>query len=62
MIRAIPIAVSDPNGDGRTIAGALTLTSTTPLSDSRLSSARAPEGLLHELDRFLAERAAKWFT
>ncbi len=62
MIRAIPIAVAEAHGDGRTMAGALTLTSTTPLSESKLSSARAPEGLLHELDRFLSERAAKWFV
>jgi SIR2-like domain len=62
MIRAIPIVVADAGGDCRTISGALTLTSTTALEQSRLGSAKAAPGLLHELDQFLGERAAKWFV
>jgi SIR2-like domain len=59
LIRGIPIIVQDPDGAGRTIAGAMTLTSTTPEKDSALSS--APRGVLGAIDSFLAGPVALLF-
>jgi hypothetical protein len=60
FIRGIPVTVDDE--DGRSIVGALTLTSTTPLHAFPLAKHQAPAGLLGEVDRYLATQAAEFFT
>jgi SIR2-like domain len=60
FVRAIPIVV-EPDGE-RSVVGALTLTSTTPLQDFPLAKARAPVGLLSAIDRFLAGQAGGFFV
>ena len=60
FIRAIPIVVEETLL--RSVVGALTLTSTKPLGESALSAARAPAGLLVEIDRLLAESSAVFFS
>lgn len=59
LVRGIPIEVSEPDGAGRTIVGAMTLTSMTPHGASALS--RAPRGLLGAVDRILADPASLLF-
>jgi hypothetical protein len=59
FVRAIPIVV-EPEGE-RSIVGAITLTSTTPLEEFPLAQALAPPGLLSEIDKFLSERAGSFF-
>jgi hypothetical protein len=59
LIRGIPIVVQDDSGAGRTITGAVTLTSTTPRSVSALSN--APRGVLGAIDRFLVGPVALLF-
>ncbi|MGH2878191.1 MAG: SIR2 family protein [Solirubrobacteraceae bacterium] len=59
FVRAIPIVVQPD--DKRSVVGAITLTSTTPLEDFPLARALAPAGLLNEIDDFLAERASQFF-
>ena len=60
FIRGIPIVV-DPRGE-RSIAGAVTLTSATPLGSCPLSAKLAPSGLLREIDRMLGSSAAGFFA
>lgn len=60
FIRGIPITVDDQAG--RSIVGALTLTSTTPLRDFPLARDKAPRGLLGEVDHHLSTQAAEFFT
>jgi hypothetical protein len=60
FIRGIPIVV-DARGQ-RSIVGAVTLTSATPMEDCVLSVERAPSGLLREIDRMLGATAADLFT
>jgi hypothetical protein len=60
FIRGVPIVV-DPRGE-RSVVGAITLTSATPLDECPLSIARAPSGLLREVDRLLGSSAATLFT
>jgi hypothetical protein len=60
FIRGIPIMV-DTDGE-RSIAGAVTLTSATPVAECLLSVERAPSGLLREIDRMLGSSAAGFFT
>jgi hypothetical protein len=59
FVRAMPI-IADQHGE-RSIVGALTLTSTTPLDRFPLAQAKAPTGLLGENDAFLTSRAAEFF-
>jgi hypothetical protein len=59
FIRGIPIVV-EPVGQ-RSIVGALTLTSATPLGACRLSAAKAPPGLLSAIDELLGESAPEFF-
>ncbi len=60
FVRAIPIVV-EPERE-RSIVGAITLTSTTPLEEFPLAQALAPPGLLSEIDAFLSGRAGGFFT
>jgi hypothetical protein len=60
FIRGIPVVV-DPTGE-RSVVGAMTLTSSVPLSECALSVAKAPPGLLKEVDRFLADSASEFFV
>lgn len=55
-IRGVPVVAAAENGDERVVCGVLTLTSRTPLEESRLGSANAESGLLNALDRFLSGR------
>lgn len=59
FIRGIPIVV-DGAGE-RSIAGVLTLTSTTPLVDFPLAKQNAPPGLLGEIDEYLCGEASEFF-
>lgn len=59
FIRGIPIIVD--GGGERSIAGALTLTSTTPLSQCPLAKHNAPAGLLGEIDKYLSGQASEFF-
>jgi hypothetical protein len=59
FVRAMPI-VADANGE-RSIVGALTFASTTPLERFPLAQAQAPAGLLGELDSLLTSKAAQFF-
>jgi SIR2-like domain len=58
-VRAIPIIAEQR--EERSIVGALTLTSTTPLEQCALAQATAPPGLLSEIDSFVAKEAADFF-
>lgn len=60
FVRALPIVV-EPTGQ-RSIVGAVTLASTTPLEACPLSQRRAPPGLLVDLDRLLSDAAAQFFV
>jgi hypothetical protein len=60
FVRGIPIVV-EPERE-RSIVGAITLTSTTPLEEFPLAQALAPPGLLSEIDAFLSGRAGGFFT
>jgi SIR2-like domain len=58
LVRGIPIVLEEASGgEGRVIAGALTLTSMTPRANSLLS--RAPRGVLGAIDGYLAEQGAR---
>jgi hypothetical protein len=59
FIRGIPLVVRAP---GRSLVGALTLTSATPLEDCLLSVQRAPLGLLIAIDQVLGEAAEEFFV
>jgi SIR2-like domain len=59
FVRAVPIVV-EPDGE-RSVVGAITLTSTTPLAEFPLAQTRAPSGLLNEIDAFLAKHAGSFF-
>jgi hypothetical protein len=59
FVRGIPVTVA-PNR-ARSVAGALTLTSTVPLAENALSRHRAPAGLLRIIDRLLVEAAVGLF-
>ncbi|MDQ5821675.1 MAG: SIR2 family protein [Actinomycetota bacterium] len=59
LVRGVPIVVEAEDGAGRTIVGAMTLTSMTPHRDSALS--RAPRGLLGAVDRLLSSPVAHLF-
>lgn len=59
LIRGIPIVVPSDGGAGRTICGALTLTSMTPQAESRLSRSREVSA---EIDRHLAEAGGRLFV
>lgn len=59
FVRAIPVTVQ-PEGE-RSIVGAVTLTSTTPLAGFPLSTQTAPRGLLSVIDAFLCGQASKHF-
>jgi hypothetical protein len=60
FVRGVPI-VTDVDGR-RGVAGAMTLTCTTPLRECPLSVSRAPAGLLHEIDELIAGSAAGVFS
>jgi hypothetical protein len=60
FIRGIPITV-DADGE-RSIVGALTLTSTTPLKDFPLAKSEAPPGLLSAIDDHLTTEAGEFFV
>ncbi len=59
FIRGIPVVVEDPD---RSLMGALTLTSATPLGTCPLSVAHAPRELLLAIDDFLGSAAAEFFA
>lgn len=59
FVRAIPVVV-EPDGE-RSVVGAVTLTSTTPLEDCPLGKHRAPPGLLNAVDAFLSSQAGALF-
>lgn len=59
FVRGIPITV-DADGQ-RSVVGALTLASTTPLKDFPLAKAKAPPGLLRAVDEFLTTEVAQFF-
>lgn len=60
FVRAAPIVV-EPEGE-RSVVGAVTLTSTTPLSEFPLAKGSAPPGLLMAIDDFLTTRARQFFV
>lgn len=60
FIRGIPLVV-DPLGR-RSVVGALTLTSATPLEACPLSVAQAPPGLLSAVDQVLAQGTSDFFV
>jgi hypothetical protein len=60
FVRGIPIIV-DPLGE-RSVVGAITLTSVTPIGLSPLAAANAGAGLLPEIDRSLSTSAADFFV
>jgi hypothetical protein len=59
FVRAIPVIVAD-SGE-RSVVGAVTLASTTPLGDFPLAADRAPPGLLDGIDRFLCQQVGEFF-
>jgi hypothetical protein len=59
FVRAIPVIV-EPDGE-RSIVGAVTLTSMTPLQDFPLAKDKAPPGLLSAIDTFLIDQAGRFF-
>jgi SIR2-like domain len=59
LVRGIPVTVSPTTA--RSVAGALTLTSTIPLAENPLSRRNALPGLLHQIDAMLVEAAAELF-
>jgi hypothetical protein len=60
FVRGIPLTV-EADGE-RSIVGAVTLTSTTPLQDFPLAKAQAPPGLLSATDDFLVAQASEFFV
>lgn len=58
FVRGIPLIVGDDTE--RSVVGALTLTSTTPLEAFPLAKKNAPAGILDEIDSALAE-AGRFF-
>ncbi len=59
FVRAIPVTV-EADGE-RSIVGAVTLTSMTPLEDFPLAKAKAPPGLLSGIDDYLATQVGEFF-
>lgn len=59
FVRAIPILV-EADGE-RSIVGAVTLTSMTPLQEFPLAKAKAPPGLLSGIDDYLATQVGEFF-
>jgi hypothetical protein len=59
FVRAIPVIV-EADGE-RSIVGAVTLTSTTPLQDFPLAKTHAPPGLLSGIDDYLATQVGEFF-
>jgi hypothetical protein len=59
FVRAIPIIVG-PGGE-RSVVGAVTLTSMTPLHDFPLAKDKAPPGLLSAIDGFLVAQVGEFF-
>jgi hypothetical protein len=59
LVRGVPVTVAPATA--RSVAGALTLTSTVPLAHNPLSRLKAPPGLLREIDALLVEAAAELF-
>jgi hypothetical protein len=59
FVRAIPVIV-EPNGE-RSIVGAVTLTSTTPLKECPLAKELAPRGLLNAIDDLLSDQVGALF-
>ncbi len=59
FVRAIPVIV-EPDGE-RSIVGAVTLTSMTPLEAFPLASDQAPPGLLNAIDSFLSRHVGELF-
>ncbi|HEY3759154.1 MAG TPA: SIR2 family protein [Solirubrobacteraceae bacterium] len=60
FVRATPIVV-EPDRE-RSVVGAITLTSTTPLTDFPLAKNAAPPGLLSAIDDFLTAQAGRFFV
>ncbi len=60
FVRAIPVIV-EADGE-RSIVGAVTLTSTTPLADFPLSQDKAPPGLLNALDGLLSRQVGEFYV
>ena len=60
FIRGIPLVV-DPL-ERRSIVGALTLTSATPLGECPLSVAKAPPGLLSAIDQVVTQGTSDFFA
>lgn len=59
LVRGIPVDVAATKA--RTVSGALTLTSTVPLTENPLARRNAPAGLLTQIDDMLVEAAAALF-
>jgi hypothetical protein len=59
FVRAIPVIV-EPDGE-RSIVGAVTITSMTPLEAFPLAKDRAPPGLLNAIDSFLSRQVGEFF-
>jgi SIR2-like protein len=59
FVRAIPVIV-EPDSE-RSIVGAVTLTSMTPLGAFPLAKDRAPPGLLNAIDSFLSRQVGEFF-
>jgi hypothetical protein len=59
FVRGVPVVVEE--GGERSIVGAVTLTSMTPLKDFPLAKGKAPPGLLSAIDDFLATQVGEFF-
>lgn len=59
FVRAVPVIV-EPDGE-RSIVGAVTLTSMTPLTNFPLARDKAPPGLLNAIDSFLSKQVGEFF-
>lgn len=59
FVRAVPVIV-EPDSE-RSVVGAVTLTSMTPLADFPLARNEAPPGLLNAIDSFLSTQVGEFF-
>jgi hypothetical protein len=59
FVRAIPVIVEPDNE--RSVVGAVTLTSMTPLRDFPLAKDKAPPGVLRAIDEFLTAQVGEFF-
>jgi hypothetical protein len=59
LVRGVPIVLQEPDGAGRVVVGAMTLTSRTPHDESALTT--TPRGLLGAIDDLLSDPVTQLF-